>query len=477
MKGDKGEKGDKGDLGQQGLQGLQGLKGDKGDKGDQGLKGDKGDKGDQGLKGDKGEKGDQGTQGIQGLQGIQGMKGDKGEKGDQGLQGIPGTYTAGTGIQISNGTISNSGDANPGDDITNASVASGDVTGTFGNLRVDGIEGKPISGIMVPDNILKYTGTSWVASLNDFDNTNEIQVIQREGTNIFLSGSINTKVDLASVPGLGTQWVNSGSDIYYAAGKVGVGTGANRIELKNSAEIGFFQGGSERLRINGLNGGTFVNGSTTIDNEGVKISNKLAVGSSSVSGSAQAFIQSSSMTPLLVVGKSTTALMATESGSVSIGVQAAPALIPAQGLYVEGQSRFNSSITVVNGTATKPGGGAWSAPSDKRLKENIQPYSRGLMELLSIVPVTYQYNGLLQLPSDQTHTGVIAQDVAKVAPEMVEQIADQKDTDYLTVNPSDFTYMLINAVKELSAQNKALKERLDRMEAMLNASIHDFPDK
>ncbi|HPN71102.1 MAG TPA: tail fiber domain-containing protein, partial [Saprospiraceae bacterium] len=468
LKGDKGDVGVKGDKGDTGAQGIQGLKGDKGDVGATGLKGDKGDAGAQGIQGVKGDKGNKGDTGDQGIQGPKGDKGDTGATGAQGIQGPAGSYTAGSGISISNGVLTNTGDTNGNDDLTNATVAAGDVTGNFGNLRVDGIEGKPISGILAPDNILKYTGTSWVGSLNDFENTNEIQIIQNQGTNIFLSGSTATKVDLATLPGLGSRWTASGNDIYYASGKVGIGTGANRIELKNSTEIGIFQGGSERLRINGLNGGTFVNGSTTIDNDGVKIVNKLAVGSSSVSGSAQAFIQSSSTNPLLVVGKSNTALMATESGSVSIGVQASPSLIPVQGLFVQGQSNFNSSITVLNGTATKPGGGSWSAPSDARLKEHIKPYQRGLAEVLAVMPVTYQYNGKMNLPPDKIHAGVIAQDLAKVAPEMVEKMLNQKDTDFLTVNSSDFTYMLINAVKELSNQNNELKSRLEKLESMVN---------
>ena len=37
--------------------------------------------------------------------------------------------------------------------------------------------------------------------------------------------------------------------------------------------------------------------------------------------------------------------------------------------------------------------------------------------------------------------------------------------DVLAVNPSDLTYMLINAVKELDAENQQLKARLAAVEA------------
>lgn len=62
----------------------------------QGAQGPKGDPGEQGPKGDKGDKGDTGEQGPQGIQGIQGPKGDTGPAG---------TYTAGSQLTISNGTI------------------------------------------------------------------------------------------------------------------------------------------------------------------------------------------------------------------------------------------------------------------------------------------------------------------------------------------------------------------------------------
>ena len=70
---------------------------------------------------------------ISGAQGIQGPKGDKGDKGDQGPQGEQGpigpagTYTAGTGIKIENGTISATAEvytAGDGISITNGSISA-----------------------------------------------------------------------------------------------------------------------------------------------------------------------------------------------------------------------------------------------------------------------------------------------------------------------------------------------------------------
>ncbi len=55
------------------------------------------------------------------------------------------TYISGTGIEIKSGVISNSGDTDANNDITNVTAAGGDLSGTFPNLKVTGIQNNPIS--------------------------------------------------------------------------------------------------------------------------------------------------------------------------------------------------------------------------------------------------------------------------------------------------------------------------------------------
>lgn len=59
-----------------------------------------------------------------------------------GTQWVPATdntqvYSAGTGITLNGTTIINTGDTNPSDDVTNSSVAGGDINGTFSNLQLN----------------------------------------------------------------------------------------------------------------------------------------------------------------------------------------------------------------------------------------------------------------------------------------------------------------------------------------------------
>jgi len=136
----------------------------------------------------------------------------------------------------------------------------------------------------------------------------------------------------------------------------------------------------------------------------------------------------------------------------------------------------------VNGTAGKPGGGDWAAASDRQLKENINAYNDGLASIMSINPVTYEYNGKGGIDTgDKEFVGVIAQELKEVAPYMVqpyiykdinpetnEVIATE---EYLAVDPSAITYMLVNAVQEQQeiieekdAQIEKLEDRLERLE-------------
>jgi len=128
---------------------------------------------------------------------------------------------------------------------------------------------------------------------------------------------------------------------------------------------------------------------------------------------------------------------------------------------------------VSDGQAYKPGGGSWTAFSDARLKEDIRPYTRGLAELRALRPVRYKYKKEYWAASDRHFTGLIAQEVQDVVPEMVHpykfQAIGDKLLDVLAVNPSDLTYMLINAAKELDAENQQLKARLAAAEAKKQA--------
>lgn len=106
-----------------------------------------------------------------------------------------------------------------------------------------------------------------------------------------------------------------------------------------------------------------------------------------------------------------------------------------------------------NGTAAKPGGGSWTAASDRKLKQNIKDFKEGLSIVEQIHPVSFRYNGKADLPTDKEYVGVIAQEIQKIAPYMVGEFTYQDSTGrqetYLDYDATALTYILVNAVKEV----------------------------
>jgi hypothetical protein len=144
----------------------------------------------------------------------------------------------------------------------------------------------------------------------------------------------------------------------------------------------------------------------------------------------------------------------------------APAILLTQGGNTGIGTTLPAYTLEVNGTAGKPGGGAWTASSDSRLKKNITPYTDGLQTILLIDPVSYQYNELSGYDTEIRYVGVLAQELQKIAPYMVGTYQKDGET-YFNVDNSAMTYLLINAVKELAAQNIELTNRVEGLEMEL----------
>jgi hypothetical protein len=131
----------------------------------------------------------------------------------------------------------------------------------------------------------------------------------------------------------------------------------------------------------------------------------------------------------------------------------------------------SGNLTVLGGTATKPGGGSWAAPSSRAVKRNIRNYDRGLEALAKLRPVSFEYNGRGGTIADgKTYHGLVAEAVADIMPELLthsvtrryiakgEDEIDSRDSPGLLLDPSALTYALLNAVCELAARLQRLEE-------------------
>jgi hypothetical protein len=105
---------------------------------------------------------------------------------------------------------------------------------------------------------------------------------------------------------------------------------------------------------------------------------------------------------------------------------------------------FNPST----GDLTAPGN--VTAYSDERLKTNIQTIENALLCIENMRGVRFEREG-------RPGVGVIAQEVQKVLPEVVQK---EKESEYLSVAYGNIVGVLIEAVKELSNEVKELKKKI-----------------
>ncbi len=112
-------------------------------------------------------------------------------------------------------------------------------------------------------------------------------------------------------------------------------------------------------------------------------------------------------------------------------------------------------LEVVGNAAKTSGGTAWINSSDERLKDITGDYKRGLDEILSLKPVTFYYkkSNPRGLPANEENIGFIAQEVQEVFPEAVSEGPD----GYLDFNIHPINVAVINGMKDLKAENIALK--------------------
>jgi len=127
----------------------------------------------------------------------------------------------------------------------------------------------------------------------------------------------------------------------------------------------------------------------------------------------------------------------------------------------------NTGFISPNGGAVYQGNNSstWSTTSDQRLKKNIVDNTVGLSAINAIQVRNFEYrtaDEVTDLPKEYAidikgvQLGAIAQELIQVLPDCVKT----ESTGVMSVDTTNITWHLINAVKELSAEVTALKAKL-----------------
>ena len=123
--------------------------------------------------------------------------------------------------------------------------------------------------------------------------------------------------------------------------------------------------------------------------------------------------------------------------------------------FVDNPSVSSTGAVLADGDVT-----AFSTTtSDERLKRDIIPVGNALNKVNELTGYTFTYNH-----KDRKSAGLIAQDLEKVLPSAVKESAVMSahgdDTMYKTVEYSQVTALLVEAIKELSYEVEDLKFKL-----------------
>jgi hypothetical protein len=176
-----------------------------------------------------------------------------------------------------------------------------------------------------------------------------------------------------------------------------------------------------------------------------------------VTGSAS-FNGSADITITATIAANSVALGTDTTGNYVAG------LTQGNGISITGTAGEGWSPTVAmtgSYTGTFTATGDVCAYSDVTLKDNIEIISDPLTKVLKLRGVTFTRK---DLDDNKTHMGVIAQEVEEVIPEVVITNED----GIKTVAYGNMVGLLIEAVKELTVQNKELAERVAQLESKLN---------
>jgi hypothetical protein len=389
------------------------------------------------------------------------------------------TYLAGAGISITGATIANTGDADGSDDITNATAAAGDVSGTFPTLTVTALQGTGIAAT-VPNagELLRYNGTNWTPSESD-------TITYLAGAGISITG--------ATIANTGDT--DGSDDITNATAAAGDVSGTfptlTVTALQGTGVAATVPNAGELLRYNGTNWTPSESDTITyLAGAGISITGATIANTGDTDGSdditnatAAAGDVSGTFPTLTVTALQGTGVAATVPNAGELlrydGTNWTPEALTSSDLTVDASWIPNTDNTFALGSA----GNRWTEvfaangvinTSDARAKTNIQDLGYGLREIMMLHPVSYNWK---TDPAGQQKIGLLAQEVAPILSEVVKthtQVTDpatgKVDSVELSmygINYSDIIPVLVKGIQEQQAVVETQKTQLESQQTVI----------
>jgi hypothetical protein len=427
-------------------------------------------------------------------------------------------YTAGQGIGIAGSVISNTGDLSSSNEIQTLSLNGSNLTLSNGGGSVTLPSGSGTytagPGISISGGVISNTG--------DLTNTNEIQVLSANGTNLTLSNGGNTvtfdpsntnEIQTLSANGTNLTLSNGGGTVTFdpsntneiqtlsvSGSTLTLSNGGGSVALPSGGGNAYWQsfGGNDIVN---NNGGTVFVGPGTFESLFAQGSNNSSTFYSQNGGTGKA-ISAEANNGVALELHGLVALYAFGTGSSPAGTFTnnsgdGIALQANGGLGINGGfENYNGTISKADIIANfKFGGGLspgsnnfydlgssdrrWKAvyatngtinTSDARQKQAIQPIGYGLAQVNAMKPVSFEW---IDHPEQGRKLGFLAQDLQTVVPEVVsdtEWINDgnghlrSKKAEALGVYYSDLIPVLVKAMQEQQAQIERLEQRIKDLE-------------
>ncbi|PWK26129.1 endosialidase-like protein [Arcicella aurantiaca] len=326
----------------------------------------------------------------------------------------------------------------------------GGLRGVYGQSDVYGVYG--VSNFLEP-NQYKYSGVYGESNSNN--NLGSGVYGNHNGLGPGVSGN--------SFYGIGGRFnSDNGIALITQSGNVGIGTNTPvaKMDIMGSAYLShFYYGANEDTYIRGGKAGSdvLINDIAGQGNVGIGVSNPAYI------------LDIKDRIRLRANGSNTAGIYLNNAANTTWTAFAGMKTDTQVGLFIGGSWRFwvdNAGSGYLNGNLIQT--------SDKRLKQNFSLLNNSLSKIYQLKG--YHFKWIEASRSQDLQTGLIAQEVQKIFPELVQ--TDEKG--FLSVNYIGIIPHLIEAVKELKNENNDLKKlknenedlrnRLDKIEAMLSAS-------